>query len=282
MTEAKAALRKMKLQLLQGQLQLTTGTASAYTQFDAAQKQLEEGWAEYNAGQTQLEESRTEYESRKAEAEQKLADGLAQLNDAEEQVSQIKKGEWYVLDRTSTMSCVTFAQYADRMDAIARVFPVFFFLVAALVATTTMTRMVDENRLQMGTLKALGYSNFSIAGKYLFTRCWPPFWAASSAWWWALWYSPSLSGTLSAGVQPAHLHPALLPGHGSRQRGYQRRRHRLCHMVCLPFQSGRKDRSFAAAPGSRGGQAHLDGAHHPAVVPDVLLPKDHRPQPVPV
>ena len=120
-TEAKAALRKMKLQLLQGQLQLTTGTASAYTQFDAAQKQLEEGWAEYNAGQTQLEESRTEYESQKADAEQKLADGLAQLNDAEEQVSQIKKGEWYVLDRTSTMSCVTFAQYADRMDAIARV-----------------------------------------------------------------------------------------------------------------------------------------------------------------
>ena len=166
-TEAKAALRKMKLQLLQGQLQLTTGTASAYTQFDAAQKQLEEGWAEYNAGQTQLEESRTEYESQKAEAEQKLADGLAQLNDAEEQVSQIKKGEWYVLDRTSTMSCVTFAQYADRMDAIARVFPVFFFLVAALVASTTMTRMVDENRLQMGTLKALGYSNASIAGKYL-------------------------------------------------------------------------------------------------------------------
>ena len=166
-TEAKAALRKMKLQLLQGQLQLTTGTASAYTQFDAAQKQLEEGWAEYNAGQTQLEESRTEYENQKAEAEQKLADGLAQLNDAEEQVSQIKRGEWYVLDRTSTMSCVTFAQYADRMDAIARVFPVFFFLVAALVASTTMTRMVDENRLQMGTLKALGYSNASIAGKYL-------------------------------------------------------------------------------------------------------------------
>ena len=166
-TEAKAALRKMKLQLLQGQLQLTTGTASAYTQFDAAQKQLEEGWAEYNAGQTQLKESRTEYESQKADAQQKLADGLAQLNDAEEQVSQIKKGEWYVLDRTSTMSCVTFAQYADRMDAIARVFPVFFFLVAALVATTTMTRMVDENRLQMGTLKALGYSNVSIAGKYL-------------------------------------------------------------------------------------------------------------------
>ena len=167
-TEAKAALRNMKLQLLQGQLQLTTGTASAYTQFDAAEQQLEDGWAQYNEGQQKLDASRTEYETQKADAEAKLADGLAQLNNAEEQVSQIKNGSWYVLDRGSTMSFVTFAQYADRMDAIARVFPVFFFLVAALVATTTMTRMVDENRLQMGTLKALGYSNLRIAGKYLF------------------------------------------------------------------------------------------------------------------
>ena len=282
-TEAKAALRKMKLQLLQGQLQLTTGTASAYTQFDAAQKQLEEGWAEYNAGQTQLEESRTEYESQKAEAEQKLADGLAQLNDAEEQVSQIKKGEWYVLDRTSTMSCVTFAQYADRMDAIARVFPVFFFLVAALVATTTMTRMVDENRLQMGTLKALGYSNFSIAGKYLFYAMLATILGSIVGMVVGFVVFPHhYLERLSAGVQPAHLHPALLPGHGSRQRGHQRRRHRLCHMVRLPFQSGRKRPQLCCCPGSCGGQAHPDGAHHPAVVPDVLLPKDHRPQPVPV
>ena len=166
-TEAKAALRQMKVKLLQGQLQLTTGTATAYTQFDAARTRLDEGWQEYRDGVQQLADSRAEYESRKAEAEQQLADGLAQLNDAEEQVSQIKSGEWYVLDRGSTMSFVTFEQYADRMDAIARVFPVFFFLVAALVASTTMTRMVDENRLQMGTLKALGYSNVSIAGKYL-------------------------------------------------------------------------------------------------------------------
>ena len=167
-TEAKAALRQMKVKLLQGQLQLTTGTATAYTQFDAARTRLDEGWQEYRDGVQQLADSRAEYESRKADAEQQLADGLAQLNDAEEQVSQIKSGEWYVLDRGSTMSFVTFEQYADRMDAIARVFPVFFFLVAALVASTTMTRMVDENRLQMGTLKALGYSNTAIAGKYLF------------------------------------------------------------------------------------------------------------------
>ena len=166
--EAKAALRRLKLQLLEGQLQLTTGTATAYSQFEAARAQLDAGWQEYQAGVQQLADSRAQYEAQKADAQQKLDEGLQQLTDAEEQVSKIKKGEWYVLDRNSTLSFVTFEQYADRMAAIARVFPVFFFLVAALVATTTMTRMVDENRLQMGTLKALGYSNFSIAGKYLF------------------------------------------------------------------------------------------------------------------
>ena len=166
-TEAKAALRKMKVQLLQGQLQLSTGTATAYTQFEAARAQLDEGWAQYQSGQEQLDASRTEYETQKADAEQKLAEGQQQINDAEEKIADIQNGEWYVLDRGSTLSLVTLEQYADRMAAIARVFPVFFFLVAALVASTTMTRMVDENRLQMGTLKALGYSNVSIAGKYL-------------------------------------------------------------------------------------------------------------------
>lgn len=174
-TEAKAALRKMKLQLTSGQLSLSTGTATAYSSFAQAEQQLADaraqldaGWEEYNSGKEQLETSRAEYETQKADAEKQLAEGLAQLTDAEEQVSDIKNGQWYVLDHGSTMSFVTFSEYADRMDAIARVFPVFFFLVSALVASTTMTRMVDENRLQMGTLKALGYSNARIAAKYLF------------------------------------------------------------------------------------------------------------------
>ena len=257
-TEAKAALRQMKVKLLQGQLQLTTGTATAYTQFDAARTRLDEGWQQYNDGVQQLADSRAEYESRKADAEQQLADGLAQLNDAEEQVSQIKSGEWYVLDRGSTMSFVTFEQYADRMDAIARVFPVFFFLVAALVATTTMTRMVDENRLQLGTLKALGYSNAKIAGKYLF---------------YAL--SASVLGSIVGMVIGFVVFPLIIwyayqmifsmstftlhfyPRHGGSQRSHQRGRHRFCYMERLPCQPEGKDCSFAAAPGPGGRQAHL-------------------------
>ena len=282
-TEAKAALRQMKVKLLQGQLQLTTGTATAYTQFDAARTRLDEGWQQYNDGVQQLADSRAEYESRKADAEQQLADGLAQLNDAEEQVSQIKSGEWYVLDRSSTVSFVTFEQYADRMDAIARVFPVFFFLVAALVATTTMTRMVDENRLQLGTLKASGLLQRKDR-RQVSVLC-PQRQRAGQH----RGHGHRFCGVpahhlvcLPDDLQHVHLYAALLPRHGGSQRSHQRGRHRFCYMERLPCQPEGKDCSFAAAPGPGGRQAHLFGVHHPAVAAHELLPKDHSPQPVPL
>ena len=159
-TEAEAALREMKLQVLEGQLALNTGNAEAFTAFDAAEAQLEaaraqldEGWTEYNDGAAQFAEE-------KANAESQLADARQQLNDAAEQVDDIAAAEWYVLDRNSVVSIVFYEQNADRIESIARVFPIFFFLVAALVASTTMTRMVEENRTQMGTFKALGSLGF--------------------------------------------------------------------------------------------------------------------------
>ena len=281
-TEAKAALRQMKVKLLQGQLQLTTGTATAYTQFDAARTRLDEGWQQYNDGVQQLADSRAEYESRKADAEQQLADGLAQLNDAEEQVSQIKSGEWYVLDRSSTVSFVTFEQYADRMDAIARVFPVFFFLVAALVASTydphggreppaagysessgllqhkdrRKVSVLCPQRQRAGQHRGHGHRFCGVPAHHLV--CLPD------------------------DLQHVHLYAALLPRHGGSQRSHQRGRHRFCYMERLPCQPEGKDCSFAAAPGPGGRQAHLFGVHHPAVAAHELLPKDHSPQPVPL
>ena len=199
-------------------------------------------------------------------------------------MSKIKKGEWYVLDRNSTLSFVTFEQYADRMDAIARVFPVFFFLVAALVATTTMTRMVDENRLQMGTLKALGYSNASIAGKYLF---------------YAL--TASVLGSMAGMVVGFVVFPSIIwyayqlifslptftlrfyPGMAAASMAISAAVIGLAtYLECLPLQPEGKKCSPAAAPGSRGRQAHLPGVHHPSVEAHELLSKDHRPEPVPV
>ncbi len=167
-TEAEAALREMKLAVMSGQLSINTGTATAWAAFEQAEAELEAGWDEYNDGVTALETAREEYAAQKADAEAQLADARHQLADAEEEVNDISSGEWYVLDRDSITSLVTYEQNADRIESIAMIFPVFFFLVAALVASTTMTRMVEENRLQMGTLKALAYSDRSIAVKYLF------------------------------------------------------------------------------------------------------------------
>lgn len=79
-----------------------------------------------------------------------------------------EKGKWYVLDRNSHYSYVDYRGAADRIDALAKVFPVFFGLVVALVCLTTMTRMVDEQRINIGTLKALGYGKRAIASKYIF------------------------------------------------------------------------------------------------------------------
>lgn len=168
------ALQKMKLQVTQGQLSLTVGEASAYAAFEqaeaqlaAARQQLDEGWAEYEAGCAELEQGWADYEEGKAEAERKLDDAEDTITDAQEQIDDIAACEWYVLDRDTLTSFVSFELNADRIGDIAKVFPVFFFLVAALVAMTTMTRMVEENRLQIGAFKALGYSEREISLKYL-------------------------------------------------------------------------------------------------------------------
>ena len=166
-TEAEAALKQMKLQVLEGQLALNTGNAQAWTSFDAAEKQLEDARAQLDEGWESYNQGAAEFAQQKADAEAQLADARQQLNDAAEQVDDITAGEWYVLDRSSVVSMVLFEQNADRIESIARVFPLFFFLVAALVASTTMTRMVEENRTQMGTFKALGYSDREITAKYL-------------------------------------------------------------------------------------------------------------------
>ena len=128
---------------------------------------------EYYDGLSKIQEAKNEL----VDAQRKVDDAQKELNDSKKkyekeiQEAQDKldelEGEWFVLDRNSHYSYRDYGACADRMDGIARVFPVFFFLVAALVCMTTMTRMVDEQRNEIGTLKALGYSKKLIAFKYL-------------------------------------------------------------------------------------------------------------------
>ena len=133
-----------------------------------ADKQIAEGEAKLKQGQKEVAQGEIDLALNKAEGEAKLEDAREELVLAKNKIEQIEQGKWYILDRQSHYSYMDYKGAADRMAAIAKVFPVFFFLVAALVCLTTMTRMVDEQRSQIGTMKALGYTTGQIAFKYVF------------------------------------------------------------------------------------------------------------------
>lgn len=116
----------------------------------------------------ELEDGIKEYEEGKEKADKELGEALEEIEDGERELRKIEKGKWYVLDRTKHYSYMDYGGAADRMNALSKVFPVFFALVAALVCLTSMTRMVDEQRINIGTLKALGYARGHIAAKYIF------------------------------------------------------------------------------------------------------------------
>lgn len=156
LAEAKAKLEEGENQLQSAKAQIADGEAQL---LDAKQELAE--------NEETLNDARADYAEAKADAEQQLSDGEQELDDARAELDKLKLPEWYVLGRDTVQSYVEYDSDADRIGAIGKVFPVIFFLVAALVSLTTMTRMVEEKRTEIGTMKALGYSTLSIAAKYL-------------------------------------------------------------------------------------------------------------------
>ena len=152
---AQAQIDSGKAQLESGRAQLAQGQS----ELESGKKTLEDAKSEYEKGLKDYQDGLKEYEDQKADAQKQIDDAKKKINDMD--------AEWIVLDRDSHYSYRDYESCADRMDGIASVFPVFFYLVAALVCMTTMTRMVDEQRNEMGTLKALGYSRNQISAKYL-------------------------------------------------------------------------------------------------------------------
>ena len=139
----------------------------AQRQLDAAGRELANGRREIEENEQKLLDGEAEYADAKAEAEQKLADARAEIEDGEAKLDELEMPVWYIWDRSKNTSFGSFKSNVDKLTAITTAFPVFFFLVAALVVSTTMTRMVEEERLQIGTLKALGYARGTIMQKYL-------------------------------------------------------------------------------------------------------------------
>ncbi|MGN0354235.1 MAG: FtsX-like permease family protein [Muricoprocola sp.] len=174
---AKQTIAENEQLLLDSQKELEDGEAEledGRKELADAQKELEDAKAEILDAKEEIQENEPEIRDGKlsyARGEKKAADEIAEakekLADAEDEVTKLKIPEWTVSDRSTLPENIGYGENADRMRSLGQVFPVLFFLVAALISLTTMTRMVEEERTQIGTMKALGYGKLQIAGKYL-------------------------------------------------------------------------------------------------------------------
>lgn len=156
-------LTQVKAQLDEGQKQILAG----WQEISQKEVTLQEAKAEISKSEAELADAKKEYEDGKREAEAEIADAEKELADAREEIDSIEPAEWYVYDRSTLPDHDGLGDNADRIAAIGKVFPILFFLVAALISLTSMTRMVEEQRTQIGTMKALGYDKFAISAKYL-------------------------------------------------------------------------------------------------------------------
>lgn len=193
--EASAQIQAGYTQLAQVKTQLEESKAeldAAQAQLKDAAQQLDTGWAEYQSGQQTLDQEEArgrsqlaqakaelddgeaeyqkgleEYEQAKADAQPELEQAQADIDQGQKDLDEMATCEWYVLGRDTNSGFVSYSQDAERVDNLSSIFPVIFFVVAALACLTTMTRMVEEQRTQIGSLKALGFSRLAISQKYI-------------------------------------------------------------------------------------------------------------------
>ena len=175
--QTKAQLDAAKAQLNQGEIEYRAGVRqleSSQRQLEASREELDQGWEDYETGLQQWEDGEKAYQEgyesytqSRQEAEDQLKDGRKEVEQAKRDLTLREDGEWYILDRNTNTGYVSYSMDADRIANLAAVFPLIFFLVAALVSLTTMTRMVEEQRTTIGGLKAMGFSRGSIAIKYV-------------------------------------------------------------------------------------------------------------------
>ena len=161
LTAAKAELETQKQTLLAAQAAVFSGRNTARSEFSAAQGRID-------SGRAQLDSAQQELDSKTADAQQEIDSAQQEIDSAQREIDELAEPVWYVLDRNDFPGYGTLKTDAERIDNLSRVLPVFFILIAFLVCLTTMTRMVDEERTQIGTQKALGYSTGQIMSKYVF------------------------------------------------------------------------------------------------------------------
>ena len=147
-------------ELEKGKKELSSRESSLNNQFAKAEKEIEDGKKE-------IEDAKETLEKEEKKFNEEIKDAEKEIEDAKEDIEGIKEGKWYIFDREDDTGFSSFIDSINSMNNIATLFPIIFYLVAILISSTSMSRMVEEERGDIGTLKALGYSNLRIINKYI-------------------------------------------------------------------------------------------------------------------
>ena len=162
------AIKEMQKQEIERQkVELERAKQESSAKFEEAQAEIASNKTEIRKGKNELSKNKEEFESKKQEAEDKLNEAQAKIDDAKEEINKIEKCKWYIQDRLDNSGYNNIFDAIKTMSNIARLFPAIFYLVAVLISLTSMTRMIEEERIEIGTLKALGYTNMQIISKYI-------------------------------------------------------------------------------------------------------------------
>ena len=162
-----AVKEAQKAELLKQKQALETSQKEAEAKFEQARTEISNNKAEIRNAKSKLSSSKAEFEDKKQEAQDKLNEAQAKIDDAKNEISKIEKCKWYIQDRLDNSGYNNIFDAIKTMSNISKMFPVIFYIVAVLISLTSMTRMIEEERIEIGTLKALGYTNVQIISKYI-------------------------------------------------------------------------------------------------------------------
>lgn len=166
-TNGEAEINKANQEIQNNEQTLKQNKSKAESQIKLAKQEIQKGKEQIKTAKSEILENEQKLETSRKEANEKLEEAKTKLNDAKDEISKIEKAKWYIQDRKDNTGYTNIFDAIKTMSNISKMFPVIFYLVAVLISLTSMTRMIEEERIEIGTLKAMGYTNMQIISKYI-------------------------------------------------------------------------------------------------------------------
>lgn len=166
-TNGETEINKANQEIQNNEQTLKQNKSKAESQIKSAKQEIQKGKEQIKTAKSEILENEQKLETSRKEANEKLEEAKTKLNDAKDEISKIEKAKWYIQDRKDNTGYTNIFDAIKTMSNISKMFPLIFYLVAVLISLTSMTRMIEEERIEIGTLKSLGYTNLQIISKYV-------------------------------------------------------------------------------------------------------------------